>query len=308
MTQFEQSMVIRTYSLFRGSTALPFDLTPEASDAVPRKKEQVGSWAKSLHAGLLIINADDWGRDTETTDRMFECVLHGSVSSVSAMVFMEDSERAAAIARERGIDAGLHLNFTTRLSAPNCPSQHAERQQEIAGYLRQRRFNRMVFHPGLIRSFEYVVRAQIDEYRRLYGAPPDRIDGHHHMHLCANVLFGRLLPSGTTVRRNFSFEPGERSLVNRSYRRFVDVLLTRHHRLTDYFFSLVPLEPFARLEKIFSFARDSVVEVETHPVNLEEYRFLMGEELLRLSANTRISTSFTISGEESGRRRHARRS
>src|SRR4029077_20103780 len=63
--------------------------------------------------GVLIINADDWGRSQETTDRIAECVAHGAVSSVSAMVFMEDSERSAVIARERGIDAGLHLNFTT---------------------------------------------------------------------------------------------------------------------------------------------------------------------------------------------------
>ena len=35
---------------------------------------------------------------------------------VSAMVFMEDSERAASIARADAIDAGLHLNFTTAFS------------------------------------------------------------------------------------------------------------------------------------------------------------------------------------------------
>src|ERR1700674_3520796 len=63
-------------------------------------------------AGLLIINADDWGRDYETTARTLECALRGTISSVSAMVFMQGSEQAAAIALERGIDAGLHLNFT----------------------------------------------------------------------------------------------------------------------------------------------------------------------------------------------------
>ena len=42
----------------------------------------------SQGAGFLIVNADDWGRDRETSDRMFECVLRGTVSSVSAMVFL----------------------------------------------------------------------------------------------------------------------------------------------------------------------------------------------------------------------------
>jgi hypothetical protein len=197
------------------------------------------------------------------------------------MVFMEDSERAAAMARERGIDAGLHLNLTTPLTAPGCPTGLAERQQELARYLTRHRLAQVVFHPGLIRSFEYVVAAQLDEFRRLYGAEPERLDGHHHMHLSANVLWQGLLPSGTFVRRNFSFQPGEKSLWNRLYRQFVDGMLSRRHRLTDFFFSLTPLEPPGRLERIISLARQFIVELETHPVRPEEYRFLAGGEIFR---------------------------
>ena len=39
----------------------------------------------------VIVNADDWGRDVATSDRTLDCMLHGAISSVSAMVFMEDS-------------------------------------------------------------------------------------------------------------------------------------------------------------------------------------------------------------------------
>src|SRR5579863_5715924 len=62
--------------------------------------------------GLLIINADDWGVNREATDRTLDCVLRKTVSSASAMVFMEDSERAAQLALEAGVDTGLHLNLT----------------------------------------------------------------------------------------------------------------------------------------------------------------------------------------------------
>ena len=51
----------------------------------------------------------------------------------------------------------------------------------------------------------YVVKAQLEEFERLYGRAPNRIDGHHHAHLCANVVLAGLLPAGTIVRRNFSF-------------------------------------------------------------------------------------------------------
>src|SRR5437762_3797838 len=54
--------------------------------------------------GLLIVNADDWGRDLYTTGRILDCCARGVVSSVSAMVFMEDSERAAAMALQLGIE------------------------------------------------------------------------------------------------------------------------------------------------------------------------------------------------------------
>ena len=242
----------------------------------------------SAHAdgGLLIVNADDWGRDRHTTDQIGRCVECGAVTSVSAMMFMADSPRAAAIALEQRIDAGLHLNLTTPFSASQCPPAVATRQAEIARYLRGYRFARVIFHPGLSRSFEYVVSAQLDEFHRLYGRMPDRIDGHHHMHLCANVMFGGLLPAGTLVRRNFSFQPGEKSVWNRVYRAFTDGLLERRHRLADYLFSLQPLQP-TRLQRIFALARRSVVELETHPVDREEYRFLHDGELSRGAESAR---------------------
>jgi hypothetical protein len=255
------------------------------------------SWSGNSKAptpGALIVNADDWGRDDETTDRMLECVRHGTVSSVSAMVFMEDSERAAAIARERGVDAGLHLNVTTPFSAPGCPRELAERQRKIATYLQRRRLNQIVFHPGLSSSFEYVVAAQLEEFRRLYGAHPERLDGHHHMHLCANVLLARLLPPGTIVRRNFTFQTGEKSLMNRLYRKAVDRRLARRHRLVDFLFSLPPLGPAGRLERIRSLARQFVVEVETHPINADEYQFLTGSEVTRWTEDVPIAPRFSV--------------
>src|SRR5580700_5490617 len=133
--------------------------------------------------GLLVVNADDWGLDRETTNRIWECAARRRISTVSAMVFMEDSERAADVSREAGIIAGLHLNFTTPFSARNCSAVLVERQREITAALRRHRFSSALYHPGLRRTFEYVVNAQLEEFQRIYGAPPVRLDGHHHMHL-----------------------------------------------------------------------------------------------------------------------------
>ncbi len=252
-------------------------------------------------AGRLIVNADDWGRDQETTRTQLECVQRGAVSSVSAMVFMEDSERAAGLAREHGVDTGLHLNFTSAFSAANAPARLQEHQRSVANYLTRNPFNRGIFNPWLARSFQYVVSAQIEEYARLYGAAPERLDGHHHMHLSANVLLGGLLPPGTIVRRHFSHEAREKALRHRVFRRFTDARLKGRYRLADFFFSLIPLEPAERLQHIFSLAAHSSVEVETHPVNPEEFRFLTGGELFRLAGDSPIARRYEIPRGSAGR-------
>lgn len=246
----------------------------------------------SAQSGALIINADDWGRDKENTDRICDCKLVGTVSSVSAMVYMEDSERAACIARGHDIDTGLHLNLTTPFSASNVSERLGEHHQRIMNYLRRSRLAQVVYHPGLVRSFEYVVASQLEEYQRIYGTAARRVDGHHHMHLCANVVLGGLLPSGTIARRNFSFQPGEKSFANRCYRKIIDRILVKCHKLTDFFYSLAPINAPGRVEEIFALASRFYVEVETHPIDSKEYEFLLGEKILQRIGNQRIAERF----------------
>src|SRR5580765_7833275 len=99
----------------------------------------------SAATGLLIVNADDWGRDLRTSQMMHDCVRLGAVSSVSAMVFMEDSERAAEVARKEGIDTGLHLNFTTPFSG-NPGSALVTHQEKLTRYLRRHRLTQVMYN------------------------------------------------------------------------------------------------------------------------------------------------------------------
>jgi predicted glycoside hydrolase/deacetylase ChbG (UPF0249 family) len=193
------------------------------------------------------------------------------------MVFMEDSVRAADIALERGVDAGLHLNFTEEFSARSSLRAPRDAQGPLIRYLRRGRFAPAVFNPLLVTAFRDSFEAQVEEFHRLYGCKPDRVDGHHHMHLCANVMVQRLLPAGVLVRGSFSFEAHERSWLNRTYRRFTNAMLKRRHVVPDYLFSLVPLDTVHRLPRIFALGRKAFVEIETHPANDDEYRFLQSD-------------------------------
>ena len=73
---------------------------------------------------MLIINADDFGRRSRRQMRL--SVLHeqARITSVSAMVFMADSERAAELAKENELDVGLHLNFTERFTGVHVAETH----------------------------------------------------------------------------------------------------------------------------------------------------------------------------------------
>jgi predicted glycoside hydrolase/deacetylase ChbG (UPF0249 family) len=133
-----------------------------------------------------------------------------------------------------------------------------------------------VYNPRLRRAFKDVSYAQLEEFHRLYGRAPSHVDGHRHLHLCTNVLVDELMPEGVPVRRSFSFAPGEKSVVNRAYRRLVDARLRRRHLLTDYFFSIQYCLADRPAARVANLARTSVVEIMTHPRDTREFEYLSG--------------------------------
>jgi predicted glycoside hydrolase/deacetylase ChbG (UPF0249 family) len=227
---------------------------------------------------MLVINADDWGFSRLATDTALTCHREGRITSVSAMVFMEDSERAADLARVNDVDAGLHVNLTTKISTKGVSVRLRESQERIVRFLAGSRYAQLIYNPGLRRDFHYVYQAQVDEFFRLFGAPPSHFDGHRHMHLCSNMLINPVIPAGQKVRRSFSFWPGEKSVLNRAYRSLVDRRLARRYRLTDFFFSLFQCLKNRQLSRVTELAGIASVELMTHPAVVEEYTFLMSEE------------------------------
>jgi len=238
---------------------------------------------------MIIVNADDWGRSRDETDAALSCYLKGRVSSVSAMVFMEDSHRAARLAKEVGLDVGLHLNFSVPFSGEGASSHLAKFHERIVSFLRLNKYAVLIYNPFLRKLFQSVFQAQVDEFCRLYEKSPSHFDGHQHMHLCANLLFANLIPEGAKVRRSFSFFKGEKSLINRKYREVVDRRLASKYRLTDYFFALSQQLQEDRLSRVAHLARTATVELMTHPVRPEEYHFLVSDRFLALLFSIQLS-------------------
>jgi predicted glycoside hydrolase/deacetylase ChbG (UPF0249 family) len=228
---------------------------------------------------VLIINADDWGRSVAETDSALKCYRAGRITSVSAMVFMGDSKRAAKLAKDYQVDdVGLHLNFSEEFTDPICPENLKEHHRQIVKFLRRNKYAQLLYNPFLRKAFAYCYHAQVEEFMQLFEKSPSHIDGHHHMHLCANVLFSSMIPGGTKLRRNFSFWPGEKSMLNRTYRWLVDRWLARRYRLTDYFFDLTQCIEGKKLDRVAALAKSSNVELMTHPIVNWEREYLMSDE------------------------------
>jgi chitin disaccharide deacetylase len=227
---------------------------------------------------MIIVNADDWGRSVAETDAALACHRRGRITSVTAMSFMADSERARDLALGHGISAGLHLNVSQPFSAATAPAALVSRQQRVCAFINAHKYAFLLYNPALRNDFVYTYEAQCEEFARLYGKAPSHIDGHHHKHLCSNLLLDRVIPKGKKVRRSFFFWPGEKGMVNRSYRRLIDHVLARRYRVTDYFFALSQCLQRDRLERVLALAKTSTVELMAHPANPREATCLMSDD------------------------------
>jgi predicted glycoside hydrolase/deacetylase ChbG (UPF0249 family) len=226
---------------------------------------------------MVIITADDFGADQEGSDRILECWLGKRIGCASAMVFMEDSERSANAALESGLEVGLHLNLTSPLTRIGVPDRIREHHKRVASYLGMHKLCEAICNPILRSSFEYSVRRQYEEFVRIYGRPPAFYNGHHHMHLCANVRALGVLPRGTCVRRTFTFDIAEKNHLKKLYRRRLDRYVMERFVVSDSFFSIEPLSDMKRIAGILERAKtEETVEIEVHPHRKEERDFLLG--------------------------------
>ena len=230
---------------------------------------------------MLIINADDLGRNNQATDNIIKCFNFRAITSSSAMVFMCDSERAAEIVSDNKFEVGLHLNFIEPFSCNTGDIDLNDRLSRISSYLKKFKWSQLIYNPFLKNDFLFLFKSQYAEFVRLFKKPPTHIDGHHHMHLCMNALIGGIIPGGMCIRRNFSFLPGERNILNRFYRRVIDAWLEKHYRCTDFFYDICPLEvDNKRLIRIIAISRTNHVEIMTHPEHQKQYEYLLGEKFL----------------------------
>jgi chitin disaccharide deacetylase len=228
--------------------------------------------------GLVVVNADDWGLDAHTTDSILTCFESSSISSTTAMIWMEDSDRAAALGRERGLAAGLHLNLDTPFTDSKVPTSvrrahervvpwFASHPRHLATYNASRKFQRDV---------DASIASQLESFRTEYDREPTHIDGHHQVHVAWNVVTSRALPPDIAVRTTHSRSVRRHRIPDRAIRWCHTAWLRHRFRTTDFLFDIRQIHPDlggTRARELDA-ARSATIEVMTHPGVEDEYRVL----------------------------------
>lgn len=226
---------------------------------------------------MLTVNADDWGRSRDETNAAAACYAVGRINSVSAMVFMEDSERAAELAKENDLNVGLHLNLCESFTSDRIPEEICREHAKVARFLNRNKYSAVLYNPFLRKQLCRDFQAQLQEFLRVYGKAPSHFDGHKHHHLCTNMLLDQVIPAGQRVRLGFSFSRGEKTFLNVIYRNLVNGWLKRRYVTADCFFSLHSCLQNNRLAHVAKLAKSAKVELMAHPRNTWEFDFLMGD-------------------------------
>src|SRR5512140_1570297 len=75
-----------------------------------------------------------------------------------------------------------------------------ETQRRIIRFLKRSKYAQLLYNPFLRETFASSYLAQVEEFMRLFEKLPSHINGHHHMHLCANLLLSKSIPGGMRLR------------------------------------------------------------------------------------------------------------
>lgn len=235
----------------------------------------------TLPKPLLIVNADDFGLDHQSTDAILERFRAGSITSATALVWMSDSERAAELGTRAGLPVGLHLNLIEAFSGADVPDDVAATQRRVVDRMRSGGTRALLYDPRWSSEFERCISDQLRRFQELYGRLPTHIDGHRHMHLALNALFARALAPIARCRRAVNRLPTE----SPAYKQFGRAMLSQLVRLrfftTSWCYSLGPLYPSlggAGIEEKLALADRTSLELIVHPGYQDELEVLRTAE------------------------------
>lgn len=135
----------------------------------------------------VVFCADDFGLAPGVSEAISDLIRQGRLSATSCMSGCAAWPSHAALLREavttHPADVGLHLTLTGQ--RPLLPLR---RLAPRGGFLPLGRLLALSLAGAFPRDeFRGELRAQLDAFEEHWGAPPDYVDGHQHVHLLPGV-------------------------------------------------------------------------------------------------------------------------
>lgn len=146
----------------------------------------------------VVICADDYGLSPGISTAIEQLIALRRLSATSVMTTLPDwRDRGAdlkALIREHPADIGLHLTLTEQPPLTACAGLAEGGRLPSVGKVLSRALRR-----GLpAAAIQEEIRAQLDRFEDVWGAPPEYIDGHQHVHSFPQI--GSLLVQELTRR------------------------------------------------------------------------------------------------------------
>jgi predicted glycoside hydrolase/deacetylase ChbG (UPF0249 family) len=252
----------------------------------------------------IILHADDFGYDENTTKCTIDCFEKSALSSASIMAKMPCTKHAIDFARaNEGFSFGIHLTYVDGL-APMA------KIDKISGLLS----SRQVFKPsGQIRinSLMGLIPKQqiVEETKRQIGYLLDsginisHIDSHGHIHkfpVFQKAIQEVLVSFGLTKVRKVQDiflkkgSPRLQDILN----HLLDLRIKRHFKTTDHFYMPATRsdrnwsEPI--MERLHNQDDDKILEIGVHPGDNELWRKFEYQDILNFSSLIRQTSKHRI--------------
>lgn len=132
----------------------------------------------NIFCNAVWLGADDFAHDAGCSDAIARLALGGKIQATSALVLSPRWQRDALLLEPvRGsLSVGLHLDWTSR---------HAFAAGHGMGL--GQAMLRAAFGKFPMAQTRSLIARQLDRFEDAWGAPPDHIDGHQHVHQFAGI-------------------------------------------------------------------------------------------------------------------------
>jgi len=233
-----------------------------ADEVVTEIRQVAADTSRASFPKVIIVNADDLGKNREVNDAIFELMARNRVTSATLMANGPEFEHA--IRGMRGLQDrsfGIHLNLTELAPLSQGPER---RLLTDANGVMYRSITRVRWTPALGRAIYAEFCAQVEQLLSA-GISISHIDSHHHVH---TVPF--MLPMIKAVQRRYAIRKIRISkniyaddcpAVLRTKKRLYNWALHMDSETTEGFTDLTSFWEAARTRTI----RQRAIELMVHP-------------------------------------------